>query len=59
MKKEKELGICFKASLFGKNAGLQALELHLEKSKTALKTIQAKKLCNQPLSLYCNQQMMN
>ncbi len=27
----------FKASLFGKNAGLPALELHFEKSKTALK----------------------
>lgn len=35
--KGKRAGHPFKASLFGKSAGLPALELHFEKSKTALK----------------------
>lgn len=35
--KGERAGHPFKASLFGKNAGLQSLELHFEKSKTALK----------------------
>src|SRR5690606_24521500 len=37
--KGKKSGHPFKASLFGKNAGLPALELHYEKSKTALKNL--------------------
>lgn len=36
-------GIPFKASLFGKNAGLSALELHFAKCKTALKDHPVKK----------------
>lgn len=36
-------GIPFKASLFGKNAGLSALELYFEKCKTALKENPVKK----------------
>ncbi|MBW7941037.1 MAG: relaxase/mobilization nuclease domain-containing protein, partial [Candidatus Kuenenia stuttgartiensis] len=36
-------GIPFKASLFGKNAGLSALELYFEKCKTALKDHPVKK----------------
>lgn len=39
----KKAGNPFKASLFGKNAGLPALELHFAKSKEALKDHQAKR----------------
>lgn len=41
-KKEERVGHPFKASLFGKNAGLPALELHFEQSTVALKNHRAK-----------------
>lgn len=41
-KKGERAGHPFKASLFGKNAGLTALELHYEKSKETLKNHSAK-----------------
>ncbi|MCA6441064.1 MULTISPECIES: conjugal transfer protein MobB [unclassified Arcicella] len=41
--KGERAGHPFKASLFGKNAGLPALELHFEKCKTALKNNPAQK----------------
>ena len=43
-KKGERAGHPFKASLFGKNAGLPTLELHFEKSRTALKNHPSQKM---------------
>lgn len=48
---DKKAGHPFKASLFGKNAGLPALELHFEKSKSVLKNHPSKQTLKSAISI--------
>ena len=49
--KGERAGHPFKASLFGKNAGLPALELHIEKCKTSLKNTRTKQTLQSTITI--------